>query len=282
MAKNKIPMMPFDTSDWLRCPELKVLPPDLKGLWMDMLCYMWESVERGVMVKPNGTIYTQDEIVRLLGTDAAGSDDWLDRLIFGGVCGVRQDGAIYCRRMVKGAEISQKRREAGLKGGSVTKSKVFSQKPPGSREKPKETSLFPPSETETNTPPPLTPEQQAKADKARKYSYAEFVTLTRDEYAKLCEQHGEQPAKRMIEILDNYKGSKGKRYKSDYRAILMWVVDKYNEEIMKYGTERQTISNDNGRGSENNQRRSAEAIQAESGTGGTGEAKASKDYSERF
>ena len=129
MAKNKIQMMPFDTSDWLRCPELKVLPPDIRGLWMDMLCYMWESVERGVMVKPTGEIYTQDEIVRMLGKDASGSDTWLDRLIIGGVCGVREDGAIYSRRMVRSVEISQKRREAGLKGGSATKSKLFSQKP---------------------------------------------------------------------------------------------------------------------------------------------------------
>ena len=39
----------------------------------------------------------------------------------------------------------------------------------------------------------------------------------------------------MIEILDNYKGSKGKKYRSDYRAILNWVVNRYNEEIQKYG-----------------------------------------------
>lgn len=60
--KKKLQKMPFDTSDWLRCPELKVLPPDVRGLWMDMLCYMWESEERGVMVKPNGEIYSKREI----------------------------------------------------------------------------------------------------------------------------------------------------------------------------------------------------------------------------
>lgn len=223
MAKNKTQMMPFDTSDWLRCPELKVLPPDIRGLWMDMLCYMWESVERGVMVKPTGDIYTQDEIVRMLGKDASGSDTWLDRLIIGGVCGVRADGAIYSRRMVRSAEISQKRREAGIKGGSTTKSKVFTQKPP----EPKQTA---PVQAE------LTQEQREKAAKAKKYNYADCVTLTRDEYAKLCESFGEDAAKRMIEILDNYKGSKGKKYKSDYKAILNWVVDRYNEELVKYGS----------------------------------------------
>lgn len=282
MAKRKIQMMPFDTSDWLRCPELKVLPPDIRGLWMDMLCYMWESVERGVMVKPTGDIYTQEEIVRMLGKDASGSDTWLDQLIIGGVCGVRPDGAIYSRRMVRSAEISQKRREAGIKGGSTTKSKVFTQKPP----EPKQTAPVQaelPLDVEVVTPPPLTQEQREKAARAKKFKYAEFVTLTRGEYAKLCEQFGEDPTKRMIEILDNYKGAKGKRYKSDYRAILTWVVDRYNEEIMKYGDQWQTSSsNDNQGGSGDHQGSSAEAIQANSGKGTAGKAKAQKDYSERF
>ena len=39
----------------------------------------------------------------------------------------------------------------------------------------------------------------------------------------------------MIEILNNYKGSKGKKYKSDYMAILNWVVERYNEELQKNG-----------------------------------------------
>ena len=140
-----------------------------------------------------------------------------------------------------------------------------------------QTELFAPEEL---PPPTLTPEQKAKADKARKYKYADNVTLTRDEYAKLCEQYSEQGAKRMIEILENYKGSKGKRYKSDYKAILNWVVERYNEEIFKYGTARQYIHY--GNGSENNQRPSTGAVQADPGTNGSGEAKPSKDYSERF
>ena len=283
MAKKKIQMMPFDTSDWLRCPELKVLSPDVRGLWMDMLCYMWESVERGVMVKPTGDIYTQDEIVRMLGKDASGSDTWLDQLIIGGVCGVRADGAIYSRRMVRSAEISQKRREAGLKGGSTTKSKVFDQKPPEPKKTAPVQTELPLDSSADETPPPLTQEQREKAARAKKYKYAEFVTLTSDEYAKLCEQFGEDPAKRMIEILDNYKGAKGKRYKSDYRAILAWVVDRYNEEIMKYGDQRQTSgSNDNQGSPGDHQGSPAKGVQAEPGKSTAGATKAQKDYSKRF
>lgn len=54
--------------------------------------------------------------------------------------------------------------------------------------------------------------------------------MTEAEHKKLIEQYGEEKTARMIEALDNYKGSKGKQYKSDYRAILSWVVDKVEKE----------------------------------------------------
>ncbi|MCM1380870.1 MAG: hypothetical protein NC192_02955, partial [Muribaculaceae bacterium] len=44
---------------------------------------------------------------------------------------------------------------------------------------------------------------------------------------------GESGAKRCIEILDNYKGSTGKTYQSDYRTILNWVIKRYEEEKAK-------------------------------------------------
>jgi hypothetical protein len=66
-----------------------------------------------------------------------------------------------------------------------------------------------------------------------KENYAEFVSMTEEEYKKLVEQHGEQATKQMIEILDNYKGASGKTYESDYRAILSWVVKRYQEEKSK-------------------------------------------------
>jgi hypothetical protein len=60
----------------------------------------------------------------------------------------------------------------------------------------------------------------------KKKTYAEFVTMTTAEYEKLVDQYGESNTQKMITVLDNYKGSNGKRYKSDYRAILNWVADK--------------------------------------------------------
>lgn len=67
----------------------------------------------------------------------------------------------------------------------------------------------------------------------QKIKYADFVSLTNAEYEALVAKLGEDGAKRCIEILDNYKGSTGKKYKSDYRTILNWVVQRYEDEQQK-------------------------------------------------
>lgn len=72
----------------------------------------------------------------------------------------------------------------------------------------------------------------ARADEKKKY--ADFVSLTNDEYTSLVAKLGsEEATNRCIEILDNYKGAKGKKYLSDYRAILNWVVVRFREEQQK-------------------------------------------------
>jgi hypothetical protein len=56
----------------------------------------------------------------------------------------------------------------------------------------------------------------------QKIKFAEFVTMTEEEHQKLVDQFGEEKTKDMIERLNLYKGSKGKKYKSDYMTILNW------------------------------------------------------------
>ena len=58
-----------------------------------------------------------------------------------------------------------------------------------------------------------------------KVQCADYVSMTNAEYETLLSTYGVADTTRMIEKLDNYKGSSGKRYKSDYRAILSWVAD---------------------------------------------------------
>lgn len=69
--------------------------------------------------------------------------------------------------------------------------------------------------------------KNVKNDKnEKKIKYAEFVTFYESEYQKLVSEFGEEATRKMISTLDNYKGSKGKKYVSDYRAVLNWVVDR--------------------------------------------------------
>lgn len=62
-----------------------------------------------------------------------------------------------------------------------------------------------------------------------KVHFAEFVSMTNAEYEKLVSTYGKDFADQCITSLDNYKGSSGKKYKSDYRAILSWVIDKVKQ-----------------------------------------------------
>jgi len=56
-----------------------------------------------------------------------------------------------------------------------------------------------------------------------KKRHGEFVMLTDSERGKLVEKLGEQKTIGMIERLDNYIGSTGKKYASHYHTILNWI-----------------------------------------------------------
>lgn len=248
MAKKRIKsQMPIDTGEWLNNPRINTLSYELRGIWLTMLCYMWDSPTRGVMAYSNGKIYTKTQILRMLEIDALS----LQQLIESGLLAIDENGAYHSPDMVRQEQISQIRRSAGRKGGEITKSKAITPKepqsasiepmppiivepPPKAQEPDTAPGLF--GDDELPTPPPeLTPQQKEKDEKAKKHKYGEFVTMTRDEYAKLCEKYGEDATRDMIEILDNYIGSKGKRYKSHYRTILSWVADSYYEKQQRYG-----------------------------------------------
>lgn len=69
---------------------------------------------------------------------------------------------------------------------------------------------------------------EVKKEKAPvpKTAYAENVKLTEAEYDWFVSKYGEAQTRKLIEVLDAYKLSKGKTYKSDAGAIRSWVIDK--------------------------------------------------------
>lgn len=83
-------------------------------------------------------------------------------------------------------------------------------------------------------PPPQTEQKPTAKPKPQKHHYAPDVLLTDEEYGKLVAEHGKDGAAWMIQKLDGYKAARGMKYKSDYRAILNWVVREYKKQ-QQYG-----------------------------------------------
>lgn len=83
------------------------------------------------------------------------------------------------------------------------------------------------------------PKPKPKSAPPGKHRYAENVLMTDEEYRKLADKYGDNGAQWMITKLDNYKAARGMTYKSDYRAILNWVIKEYEKELLQnrnYGT----------------------------------------------
>lgn len=67
--------------------------------------------------------------------------------------------------------------------------------------------------------------------KEKKKTYLEFVKLTQSDYDSLLSAYGENRLNGMIEILNDYIGQSGKRYKSHKHVLSKngWVYNKFNE-----------------------------------------------------
>lgn len=88
-----------------------------------------------------------------------------------------------------------------------------------------------PTETAKEMPPVIKATPAPVPRKVSKKMYAENVKMTESEYQNLVERYSEEGARWMITKLDNYKAARGMVYKSDYRAILNWVVKEWQKEL---------------------------------------------------
>lgn len=71
-------------------------------------------------------------------------------------------------------------------------------------------------------------EENKKKEKNTKKKFLDFVLLTEDEHEKLIKQLWSTQTNMLIDKLNNYIGSTGKRYKSHYFTILAWSRNQQN------------------------------------------------------
>ena len=120
---RKLPWFKFHPSLWRTEPNLCRCSKAAKGVWMDMLCLMFECEDRGVL-STGGEPWSDDEIAEAVGGDTAANLACLRELLRKGVASRNPSGAIYNRRMARNEDIGRKRSESGKKGGAKTQAKA--------------------------------------------------------------------------------------------------------------------------------------------------------------
>ncbi len=109
MPVGKQPAFQFYPGDWFKDPELSRVSPAARGVWMDMLCLMWESEDRGRLIS-GGKPWTKEDIVKAVRGDPKGVLQNVTELVDAHVTEQDPSGAYICRRMVRD-------QKARLKGG---------------------------------------------------------------------------------------------------------------------------------------------------------------------
>lgn len=120
--KHDLPAQPFYWGDWFKAMDLQSLPRETRCVWFEMIGRMWESNERGYLTI-NGKPMSDFAKANSLGFGSC-IDDYLkhERILEeNGIFSRRkEDGAIYCRKILNDIELSNKRSISGKKGGEKT------------------------------------------------------------------------------------------------------------------------------------------------------------------
>ena len=229
MSKNKSPAFQFYPESWLSSPKIMLMTPAEEGAYIRLLSLCWSE----------GHLPDDDAQLALL---SRLGDDW-----FNGSstklreCFTERDGKLYNERLSKERgkqrKWRKKCREGGLNSGKVRKQQVLrakkktkgSSRLAGVFDEVKGNSLSLPSNS------------NSIKEKHNKKTFLDCVKLTEDEHKKLVEKFGENTTDDLIQELNNYIMSKGKKYKSHYHTILSWARRRGGGEQQKKPTAAETV-----------------------------------------
>jgi len=114
------PYLKFYPGDWRKDPGVQSLDYFERGVWFELLLFMHESEERGVLIA-RGHALSDLSISRLLGLQESETQDILDKLVKNNIAARCDDtGALLCRRMCRESHLSAVRADAGKRGAAVT------------------------------------------------------------------------------------------------------------------------------------------------------------------
>ena len=115
-TKTKRKLMPailFYTGDWLKDPAVRCMSLGARGLWIDMLCLMYESPTRGFLSLMDGKPVTAVQLARMVGGTLKEIESLLSEMRGCGTFSVTDDGVMFSRRMVADEELRELKSKAG-------------------------------------------------------------------------------------------------------------------------------------------------------------------------
>jgi len=144
----KLPAFQFYPGDWMKDPALRSVSLAARGLWIDMLCLMFEGDRRGYLQHATGKPVTAEQLARMTGSSPDEVSRLLQELDDSGVFSSTDHGVIFSRRMTKDERIRRAAVARGSLGASQgIKGKEFGVLGGRPRKTPLETPVITPLET---------------------------------------------------------------------------------------------------------------------------------------
>jgi len=211
----------FWWADYEGDDALRVVSLAAQGLWMRMLCAMHKGTPYGHLTI-NGRAPTVRQIGILASVSEGKTEKLMQELEKSGVFSRTETGVIFCRRMVRDREISERGQQDGKRGGNPTlKAKPQEGLTPPLNHPPYALEAEADTETESKSPPVAPP--RADAPRAASPTPRERGSRIPDgwqpEDATFAARHGVDEATALPEFRDYWRGVAGKAgVKLDWEA----------------------------------------------------------------
>jgi hypothetical protein len=198
MAKN-FPYFKFTATEWLT-GDIVYESLELQGLFINVCALYWQR---------DGKLTIEDLIRRYKNESLI--NELIERYIWD------EQGNIFIKfldeQLIEANHISKVNSENGKKGAEAKRNKANAKRP-----------------LNDNKAILSKEEKEEEINKNKnKNKIKEFVFLSESELNKLNEDFASHEVEWMLNKLNDYKASTGKKYKSDYAAINMWVKDAFRK-----------------------------------------------------
>jgi len=213
MAKN-FPYFKFTATEWLT-GDIVYESLELQGLFINVCALYWQR---------DGKLTIEDLIRRYKNESLI--NELIDRYIW------NEQGNILIKfldeQLIEANHISKVNSENGKKGAEAKRNKANAKRPLNDSK-----AILSKEEKE---------EEINKNKNKNKNKIKEFVFLSESELNKLNEEFASHEVEWMLNKLNDYKASTGKKYKSDYAAINMWVKDAFKKAKVDFVKDNNTFN----------------------------------------